>query len=778
MKQVVQNARGGKLSLKAVPTPGVARNSLLIKTHCSLISAGTERQMVGFAQSSMLAKAKARPDLVRKTLDKVRRDGPMATIKAVTARLDEALPLGYSIAGEVVEVGAGLEGLFEVGQMVAGAGIGLANHAEYNVVPENLVVPIPADVSAQEACFSTLGSIALHSVRLVEPQLGDVVAVLGAGLVGQLCAQFARLAGARVIVLDFNAKRLALAKSLGAEATIQLGQGNPAEAVMDLTRGIGCDSVLIAAATPTSEPFETAAEIARDRASVCLVGITGTEFPYRPYMQKELKVLVSRSYGPGRYDRDYENKHQKYPLGYVRWTEHENLREVARLMSPSLAARLDVQPLISHRFTLDASEEAYALVMGGTEPHLGVVLEYGTGDMADTRRVMDLDPGKATRKSGKAKAAGVAIGAVGAGNFGKTMILPALKADTRITLKTLVTSRGASAEGTGGKLGFAHASTDFATILDDPAIAGIVITTPHSTHAGMVRKGLEAGKSIFVEKPLALSHAELEAVVAARNDSDGFVMVGFNRRFAPFVLDAKAFLATKAGRSVVNIRVNAGQLPPESWQRDADEGQGRILGELCHFVDLAMDLVGAPLLSVSATAAEAVRGLCEDLTVALRFADGSLASIVYTALGDTSFSKELVEVYKGAAVCQIENFREFTTVIDGKSTTKKSMAQDKGHNGQVKAWVEGVLSGTPPVDEQSLIDSSLATILVLDSLRLGRPVKFGETDLGAGDPGAEDSGVGDSGTEALDASVLESDAPGAAPLSTGPSSAPSATLPA
>lgn len=718
MKQVVQNARGGKLSLKSVPTPGVARNSLLIKTHCSLISAGTERQMVGFAQSSMLAKAKARPDLVRKTLDKVQRDGPMATIKAVTARLDEALPLGYSIAGEVIEVGAGLEGIYDVGQMVAGAGIGMANHAEYNVVPENLVVPIPADVAPEEACFSTLGSIALHSVRLVEPQLGDVVAVLGAGLVGQLCAQFARLAGARVIVLDYNAARLDLARSLGAEATIQLGVGNPTEAVMDLTRGIGCDSVLIAAATATSEPFATAAEIARDRGAVCLVGITGTEFPYRPYMQKELKVLVSRSYGPGRYDRDYENKHQKYPLGYVRWTEHENLREVARLMSPALHTRLNVQPLISHRFGFDSSEEAYGLVMAGKELHLGVVLDYTKGETVNTRRTMALHAG------GKVPG-GCAIGAIGAGSFGKTMILPALKSDSRIHLKTLVTSRGTSAAGTGAKLGFANASTEMDSILSDAEIAGVVITTPHSTHAGMVRKALDAGKSVFVEKPLALSHEELESVVQARNASDGFVMVGFNRRFAPYVQEAKKFLSTKAGRSVVNIRVNAGQLPPESWQRDAEEGQGRILGEVCHFVDLAMDLINAPLLSVSATAAEAVRGLCEDLTVTLRFADGSLATIVYTTLGDTSFSKELVEVYKGATVCQIQNFREFTTVVDGKSSTKKTMTQDKGHSAQIKAWIDGVLSGTPPVDEQSLIDSSLATILILDSLRLGRPVEFG-----------------------------------------------------
>ncbi len=716
MKQVVQNARGGKLRIKTVPDPGVQPNTLLVRTLCSLISAGTERQMVGFAQSNIVAKAKARPDLVKKVLDKVGRDGAIATLKSVVARLDEPLPLGYSAAGVVAEVGPGLEGQYTIGQIVAMAGAGIANHAEFNVVPGNLVVPVPNDVPAEEACFSTICSIAMHAVRLASVQLGDVVAIIGAGLVGQVAAQIARLGGGRVIVLDYNSRRLELAKANGAEATIQLGSGSPQENILDITRGIGCDKVLIAAATQSSEPFETAAEIARDRATVCLVGITGTEFPYRPFMQKELNIVVSRSYGPGRYDRDYENKHMKYPLGYVRWTEHENLREVTRLMSPSVSPRLDVKSLITHRFEFERADEAYAMVLDGTEPHLGVVLNYQQSTKRPERKTV-------LRPAQKTEGAPCVLGSIGAGNFAKTMILPALRKDPRVILHTLVTSRGVSSQGAGERFGFANAATEIDEILKNPEIKGVVITTPHSSHARLVVQALESGKSVFVEKPLALNFAELECIVNARNEAPGFFMVGFNRRFAPQVAEVKKYLSSKPGKSMVFIRVNAGQLAPESWQRDTDEGQGRILGELCHFVDLAMDLVGTRLVSVDAQAAEASRGLCEDVAVSLRFADGSLAVIAYTTLGDTRFSKELIECYKGGSVCRIENFREVTIVSSGKQVLKKSsVAQDKGHAAQIKAFIEGVISGNPPVNEQSFVESSLATILVLDSLRCGRAI--------------------------------------------------------
>lgn len=386
MKQVVQSARSGKLALKEVPDAKVRSGHLLVRTRASLISAGTERMVVNFAKKSLAAKAKARPDLVRKVLDKAKRDGIGATMRAVMARLDEPLPLGYSAVGEVVEVGAGLEGKFRVGQRVAIAGAGLANHSEMNAVPENLCAPVPDDVNDEEACFGTLGAIAMNGVRLVEPQLGDVVAVIGAGLVGQLAAQFLDLAGCRVVVLDYNAERLKLATYAGAELVCDLSQGDPTAAIMDLSGGRGCDGVVIAAATDSSEPFDTAANIARDKAKISLVGITGTEFDYRLFMKKELSVVVSRSYGPGRYDPDYENRHVKYPVGFVRWTETRNLEETVRLMSRRRDHRLQVEQMITHKIPFADAEKAYDMVSNNTEPHLGVILEY---DKAPKEKVTD-----------------------------------------------------------------------------------------------------------------------------------------------------------------------------------------------------------------------------------------------------------------------------------------------------------------------------------------------------------------------------------------------------
>ena len=727
MKQVIQNGRGSKLRVRDVPAPGVQANSLLVQTSASLISAGTERQMVGFARSGLLAKARSRPDLVKKVLTKAKRDGAIATLKSVTARLDEPLPLGYSAAGRVVEVGRGLEGRFEIGELVAISGAGLANHAEFNVVPQNLVAPIPTDVSAEQACFSTLGSIALHSVRLLGPQLGDFVAIIGAGLVGLLAAQFARLFGARVAILDYDSARLELGRRNGAEIAVRLGHGDYIESIMEATRGLGCDGVLIAAATASSEPFNAAATIARDRAKICLVGITGTQFPYREFMQKELNIIVSRSYGPGRYDRDFENRHMKYPAGYVRWTETENLREVARLMSPSISPRLNIESLITHRFPFDRAQDAYDLILNRNEPHLGVVLHYDTNGRAESAsRLIRINTKKALTSAPQC-----VVGGIGAGNFGKTTILPALSGDSRVRLDTLVTQRGVSAEGTGSKFGFIHVSSNIDDVLSNRDITAVVITTPHSSHANLVSRSLNANKSVFVEKPLALSRSELLSITNARESSAGFFTVGFNRRFAPYVIEAKKFLKSQAGRSLIFIRVNAGQLASESWQRDAEEGQGRILGELCHFIDLAIDLAESSLLSVSAQAASASRGLCEDLTVTLRFEDGSLATIIYTALGDTSFSKELIECYKSGTVCRIDNFRELVIVANGKELLKKkSMVQDKGHSAQIKSFVDGVLIGRPPIDEQSLVDSSLATILVLESLQSGRAVSFRGSDEG------------------------------------------------
>jgi predicted dehydrogenase/threonine dehydrogenase-like Zn-dependent dehydrogenase len=721
MKQVVQSARTGKLSLKEVPAPRVRPGHLLVATRASLISAGTERMVVKFARKNLAAKARARPDLVRKVFDKARRDGIAATIRAVMARLDEPLPLGYSASGQVLEVGEGVEGRYRVGQRVAVAGAGLANHAEVNLVPVNLAAPVPDDVNDEEACFGTLAAIALHGVRNLGLQMGDRAAVIGVGLVGQLAVQLLDLAGVRVAAFDYDEGRLDLARFGRAELTWNLGQGDPDGAMQAFTEGLGCDGVLIAAATETSEPFELAALVARDRARISLVGITGTEIPYRAFMAKELSVVVSRSYGPGRYDSDYEGRGMKYPPGYVPWTETRNLAEAVRRMSRRTDHRLAIEQLISHRFAIEQAEDAYAMVAGNTEPHLGVVLGYGASRPAAVgglRIPLSVSVGK--------REGGCVLGVIGAGNFARTMLLPPLKTMKGVRLHTIVTARGISAEHSGEAFGFENAATDETAVFDDGDINGVLIATPHSSHAALTARALAAGKSVLVEKPLALNRDELNLVIAARNQADGFFQVGFNRRFAPMAVRARDHLAGIDGAKFILMRVNAGTLPPESWQNAPEEGHGRILGEVCHFVDLARFLIASPIASVHASAAAVTGDACEDLTATLNFSDGSLATIAYTAKGDTAYSKELVECYAGGTVVTIDNFRTYTVAADGR--VKRSGArldQDKGHRAALAAFTAAVAGGGPaPVSEAELVEASLATIAIAESLRAGAPVSL------------------------------------------------------
>jgi predicted dehydrogenase/threonine dehydrogenase-like Zn-dependent dehydrogenase len=723
MKQVVQSAKSGKLALREVPDPRVRRGHVLVRTKSSLISAGTERMVVQFARKSLAAKAKARPDLVRKVLEKAQRDGIAATLRAVMARLDEPLPLGYSAAAEIVALGEHTEGQFRIGQRVAIAGAGLANHADFNVVPVNLAAPIPDDVNDEEACFGTLGAIALHSVRNLELGLGDFAAVIGAGLVGQLAAQLLELAGVRVAVFDYDASRLDLARYGRTAFTWKLGDGDPTQAVMEFTGGHGCDGILIAAATESSEPFTLAASIARDRAKISLVGVTGTEIPYREFMQKELSVVVSRSYGPGRYDSDYENRGMKYPSGYVPWTETRNLGEVVRRMSRISDHRLAVEPLITHRFPFDKAEDAYALVTERTEPYLGVVLDYGDRSEAPTSQLripIVVSRGKPQAKLG----AGCVLGVIGAGSFARTVLLPALKSVSDCRLHTIATQRGISAEHSQQSFGFEFSAADEAAVLDNDEINAVLITTLHSSHAALTAAALARGKNVLVEKPLALDRVELNSVIAARNVSDAFFQIGFNRRFAPMARTVRDRLAGLPGPKVLLLRVNAGSLPAESWQNAPEEGNGRILGEVCHFVDLARFLVGFPIRSVQAAAAETVHGVCDDLTATLSYADGSLATIAYIAKGDTAYSKELFEVYAGGTVMMIDNFRKLTIVANGKQKkTGGGLDQDKGHKAELAAFVKAVAgAGAAPVDERELIESSLATIAIGEALRSGQPV--------------------------------------------------------
>ncbi|MBO6518488.1 MAG: bi-domain-containing oxidoreductase [Rhodospirillales bacterium] len=712
MKQVIQSRKTGKLALKDVPAPKVRSGCLLVRTRASLISAGTERMVVEFARKSLAGKAQARPDLVKKVLEKAKKEGLVNTWKTVMARLDEPLPLGYSAAGDVVAVGAGLEGEYAVGDRVAVAGAGVANHAELNTVPRNLVARIPANVPDEEACYTTLGAIAMHAVRNAGAGLGDVVAVIGCGLVGQMAIRFLVLGGARVIAFDYAEDRLALARAMGAEAALAPG-GDSADTVHQLSDGLGADAVINAAATDSSEPLEFAAGIARDRARIVMVGLTGTTFPYTEFMQKELNLVVSRSYGPGRYDPDFEQRGQKYPEGWVRWTETANMAETLRLMQPERDGRLDATLLTTHRFALDDAEAAYALVTGGTERSLGVVLHYPEGG---TTGVATLQERKPARTAG-----GCVLGVIGAGSFARAVLLPGLKSSKGVRFKTLVTTRGATAEHGADQFDFESAATDEAAVFDDAEINAVVVATRHDSHAALTAQALRAGKSVFTEKPLALDLEQLNDVIDALNASSGILHVGFNRRFAPQVTDMMAHFKSSEGPRVITIRVNGGAIDGSHWTQSADEGGGRVLGEMCHFVDLARHLAGAAITSVHAEAATQARGTGDNVAAHLRFDDGSLASIVYTALGDTALPKEHVEMFSGGRAAQLDDFRSLTLAAGGNVKTATA-TQDKGHKQQLAAFVKGVTDGTPPIAAEELIETAAATIAVMESLRSGERV--------------------------------------------------------
>ena len=732
MKQLILNAKTGELTIAEVPPPALRPGHLLVRTRASLVSAGTERLAVGFAKRNLLAKARARPDLVRQTLAKLKRDGLAATADAIRARLDEPLPLGYSAAGEVVGAGAGLEGRFRPGQRVAVAGAGVANHAELNLVPANLAAAVPSGVAFDVACYATVGAIALHAVRQSRPEFGAWCAVVGVGLVGQLAVQFLTLSGVRVLALDFDAERLALASRLGADASCNLGSQDAAAVAAAATGNLGCDAVIVAAATPSSLPFETAAQVARDRAVVAVVGNTGTAFPYREFMAKELSLVVSRSYGPGRYDQDYETHGAIYPAGYVRWTETANLAAALDAMCPDRRTRLDPAALTTHRFRFEAAPAAYAMIAGEREPHLGVVLQYeGDAPAVAPSELAPRQQRKRERASGPAPASprrGTSgrcrLGVIGAGAHARTVLLPILAKLPGCELHTLATARGSAAAHTVRRAGFRRATANAAEVFADEDIDAVIVATPHSLHAAQTVQALAAGKPVLVEKPLALTRSELSAVVAAAEASSAFALVGFNRRFAPLAQAAAAHLAALPGHRQVLLRVNAGPLPADSWQRREDEGGGRLIGEACHFIDLGAFLGGAPVAAVQAQAVPAA-DVCENATIVLELGNGSLATVFYTALGDTAAGKELIEAYAGGGVARIEDFRRLALTSRGRARRTRQR-QDKGHAAQLQAFVAAVAAGGPsPVPWAEQVNASAATLAAVESLRAGALLPVG-----------------------------------------------------
>ncbi len=719
MKQILQNARTGEISVAEVPAPQLLPGCVLVRVAASVVSAGTERASSEFASKNLLQKATARPDLVRDTLAKIQRDGVSSAMNAVRSRLDQPLTLGYSSAGTVVATGEGITDI-QAGDRVACAGAGYANHAEFACIPRLLLAKISSkDVSFDEAAFATLGAVALHGVRTAEAKLGDAVAVIGLGLLGQLTLQILKAAGCRVIGFDINPQRAALALQLGAIATCD-NAVTLRDLCVQLTGGHGADGVLITAETASSDPVNLAGTVARDRAIVCAVGTVGMEIQRRVFFEKELDFRISRSYGPGRYDSAFEQKGRDYPIGYVRWTETRNMEAFLDLLA---TAKIHVRSIITHRFSVENALAAYEVINGKTsEPALGVLITYPHSDSEPAYRV-NLVP---VNESKVAPLEKISLGVIGAGTFAMTTLLPAIKEIGGTEFTGVCTATGSRARHAAEKFGFRYCATDESEILRDERTNTVVIATRHNLHARQVLAALAAGKHVFCEKPLCLTEEELADIVRARLKAESTaLMVGFNRRFSPMAQRLKAFFAPVNEPLLMHYRVNAGFLAANHWTQDPEEGGGRILGEVCHFIDFLTFLAGAWPVRVQ-TNALANQGQYSDdnLTIRLEFANGSQGTITYVANGDKAYSKERVEVFGGGAVGVLEDFRGLELVRGGRKQSERSrLSQDKGHRAEWEAFLKSLRTGgPPPIPFEEIVAVSLATLRALHSRRLGEPV--------------------------------------------------------
>ncbi len=727
MKQLLQNMRSGETDIHEVPVPVPQAGEVSVCNAASLVSAGTERMVVEFAEKSLIGKARSRPDLVRQVLDKARREGLLTTLEATFSRLDQPMPLGYSSAGVIAALGEGVQG-FHVGQRVACAGGGYAVHAEYVCVPRNLLAALPDQVDFEAGAFTTLGAIALHGFRLSGVQLGERVAVIGLGLLGLLAVEIAQAAGCNVFGVDLLPERVALARKLGAQAVV-LDQAQ--EAAGSFSHGRGCDTVLICADSTSSAPVELAGVIARDRARVVAVGAVGLQIPRKIYYEKELTFLNSRSYGPGRYDPAYEEGGHDYPIGYVRWSEGRNLEAIVDLLA---CGRMDVHPLITHRFPIEQASQAYELITGKQkEPFLGVLLTYPERDVPEVgyegSSARQPASGEPSFQPVPQRSAGpVGVGMLGAGNFATAVMLPALKSNPEVRLVGIVSASGMSAEHAARRFGFDYATGEVERILQDPRVEALAILTRHNLHVRQVLAGLAAGKHVFCEKPLALlpeEADEIEKKLGEAGQKAPLLMVGFNRRFAPLAVRMKAFLDRRQEPLAAHYRVNAGYIPLSHWTHDLAQGGGRIVGEGCHFIDFLTFLVGAPPVQVAALGLpDGGRYREDNLVMTFTFPDGSLGTVSYLANGDKAFPKERVEVFSGGRVAVLDDYRSLELVTGGRRQSFHSrLRQDKGHRSEWRVFAAAIQAGgPPPIPYEQLFGVTRAAFAAVDALRSKRTV--------------------------------------------------------
>jgi len=710
MKQLIQSFKTGELGLFEVPAPVCGENGALVQTTVSLVSAGTEKMLVDFAKKSILAKAKDRPDLVKQVVGKMKKEGVKNTLEKVFTKLDTPIPLGYSAAGRVVEVGSNMSGV-NIGDRVACGGAGYANHAEVNYVPKNLMVRIPDGVDDIDASFVTVGAIALQGVRQTAPLLGERIAVMGLGLLGQLTVQLLKANGCKVIGSDIDPDKMALAKKLGADEVCHASE--LITKANEFSNGHGVDAVIVAASTSSNGPITDAAEISRMRGRVILVGMVGMDVPRNTYYKKELDIKLSMAYGPGRYDPEYEEKGIDYPFDLVRFTEQRNFEAFLGLIEEG---KISPKELLTHEYDFDDAMTAYDLLEGKIqEKYLGIILKY--------KNDLKIEDHKIVQRTTKAISGDkVNIGLIGAGNFTKSVILPNMQKVGGYDLVGLCTATGVSAQGTGKKYDFKYITTDSDEIYKNKEVNSVFITTQHDKHASAVIKSVESGKHCFVEKPLCIYEEELEAIKEVYTGNT-IVQVGFNRRFSPMIEKMKKSVN---GQISVNYRVNAGVIPKDVWIQDRTIGGGRIIGEGCHFIDTCSYIIGSDVVSVFATTVQKNDQSIPDednVNIILNYANGSTATINYYAYGDTTMPKEYIEVFGNGVSMSMTDFRELIVYKNGKAHKEKSANQDKGFVGEFKAFKDAVKSGESAISFESIYNTTKTTFKILESIRTGNVEK-------------------------------------------------------
>lgn len=701
MEQLTQNLKNGTMQLLEVPYPALLKGCVLIRNHYSLISPGTESKTVKDARLNIVSKASARKEEVKKVIEAARTFGLKDTYRMVMNRLDAPSALGYSCAGEVIAVADDVSG-FKIGDNVACGG-NTANHAEVVAVPKNLCVKVDAAVSLREASYTTLGAIAMQGVRQADLKLGESGVVIGLGLIGQLTLQLLEASGIKAIGIDVDLKRVELANNRGGMA-FERSKENLSQLVHEYTNGLGADAVIIAASTSSADPVDLAGELCRQKGKVIIVGAVSTDFKRSNYFKKELDLRMSCSYGPGRYDADYEEKGMDYPVGYVRWTENRNMQAFLELVK---GKKIDTERLTTHTFNFHEAPRAYQLILDGKENFSGVVLKYDTGkELRKTVRPEEkkFDPDNK-----------VNVGLIGAGSFAQAFLLPVITTGNA-NLVAIATAKTTNARNIAGKYGFSYCTGDANEILTDSKVNTVIIATRHDSHAKYVIQALENGKNVYVEKPLCLNIEELEQIKNNYEKANVHLMIGFNRRFAPHVVKLKSLLTPDNRPVAVNYRINAGSVPLSHWTQDKQAGGGRIIGEVCHFIDLVTYIAGSKVKSVSANAMKSEDEADDTLTINLSFENGSIATVSYFANGSKKMGKEYIEVFSSGQVFVIDDFK--TMMIYGKSASKSKLTnRDKGHVPEIKTFLDAVASGkNTPIPFEEIYHSTLVTFKVVESI--------------------------------------------------------------